>query len=633
MNARSSLYGLILLPTALLLAGQALAQNANRFAPVGDPNNPADVAQADVQFGSVATSYLIGRYKVTVTEYAAFLNSKAASDPNGLFNELMEVVRSGEEGAYNYAVAEGKGDRPIRFVEPVDCMRYCNWLNNGATRKSNTEAGTYDLTDPAAPGARNKNARVFLPTENEWYKAAYYDPKKAGSAGYWLFAVRSDEVVSGLPPGGQNSANFDSINIDDGGVTDVGAYVNSKSYYGTYDQTGNTWEWLEPDAFVDPAISRRRSGSWANAIGRLSKTQTGQSPVTAGGTEHQGFRIARSDVFPSRNAPSAPAFEMVTVGNPGNPDDVPQGDVQFGSVGIAYRIGKFKVTVAQYAAFLNAKAATDPYGLFDERMEIIRDGDDGRYTYSVEAGKANRPIRFIEPLDGIRFCNWLQNGGQNGDTETGAYKFTDPIIPGPRTAGARFFLPSENEWYKAAYYDPTKGGGGGYWMFATRSDEVVSALPPGGQNSANFDSLSAGDGGTTDVGAYLNSKSYYGTHDQTGNTWEWLDPAPATPEVSRRRGGSWANAIGRISNTQTGQGRLNAGATEHQGFRIAGTVETVETPRVTMSNAAGKIEITWTGGRLETAASVSGPWSILNNAPKPLQVQPIDQARFYRSAN
>ena len=28
-----------------------------------------------------------------------------------------------------------------------------------------------------------------------------------------------------------------------------------------------------------------------------------------------------------------------------------------------------------------------------------------------------------------------------------------------RNAGATYFIPSENEWYKAAYYDPTLNGG------------------------------------------------------------------------------------------------------------------------------------------------------------------------------
>ncbi len=474
---------------------------------------------------------------------------------------------------------------------------------------------------------------MFLPSENEWYKAAYYDPQKLGGGGYWLFAVRSDEVIAELPPGGTNSANFDSLNIDDGGTTDVGAYVNSKSYYGTFDQTGNTWEWLEPDPLVDLGQSRRRSGSWANAIGRLSNTQTGASGVGAGGTEHQGFRIARSDVFPPRIPPAAPNVEMVTIGNPGNPTDEPQGDLQlqFGSVANAYRIGKFNVTVSQYAAFLNAKAASDPNGLFNENMEIVRDGDTGRYTYSVEAGKGNRPIRWVEPLDGFRFCNWLHNGGLNGDTETGAYNFKDPVTPDSRRPGARFFLPTEDEWYKAAYYDPTKGGTGGYWKYATRSDEVVSGLPPGAPGTANFDAVNRDDGGTSDVGAYKASASFYGTFDQTGNTWEWMEPNPAVdPAISRRRSGSWENAIGRLDKTQTGQGALNTGATQHVGLRIAAAIEVAQQAKITIRLVSGKVEVTWTGGTLESAGSLSGPWPKMPTAQSPLLVEPSEQPRFYR---
>ena len=161
----------------------------------------------------------------------------------------------------------------------------------------------------------------------------------------------------------------------------------------------------------------------------------------------------------------------------------------------------------------------------------------------------------------------------------------------------------------------------------------MSGLPPGGKNSANFDSLNAADGGTTDVGAYVNSKSYYGTYDQVGNTWEWLEPDPLVdPATSRRRSGSWANALGRLNNTQTGKGPLDQGATEHQGFRIAGIVVAANPPQVSSRLAAGKIEITWTGQRLESTASVSGPWSTVNNAPNPLVVVPTDNVRFYRSA-
>ena len=255
-------------------------------------------------------------------------------------------------------------------------------------------------------------------------------------------------------------------------------------------------------------------------------------------------------------APPPPIpIEYVTVGNPGNNLDQPQGDppLEFGAVGYAYRIGKFKVTVAQYAAFLNARAAADPFALYNENMEITRAGEDGSYTYAVQEGKANRPIRWVEPVDGLRFCNWLHNGGlQTSDTETGAYTFSDPDTPGTRNTGAKVFLPTENEWYKAAYYDPGKDGAGGYWLFAVRADDVTAELPPGGPQSANFDAVNTDDGGTTDVGAYTSASSYYGTFDQTGNTWEWLEPDPAVPDMSRRRSGSWENNISRLANTQTG---------------------------------------------------------------------------------
>src|SRR5262249_5472270 len=89
--------------------------------------------------------------------------------------------------------------------EPVDALRFCNWLNNGGLSTSDTESGCYTFADPDTPGPRNPGAKVFLPTENEWYKAAYYDPAKDGTGGYCLYAVRGDEVLADPPPGGPHS--------------------------------------------------------------------------------------------------------------------------------------------------------------------------------------------------------------------------------------------------------------------------------------------------------------------------------------------------------------------------------------------------------------------------------------------
>src|SRR5262245_27372895 len=84
-------------------------------------------------------------------------------------------------------------------------------------------------------------------------------------------------------------------------------------------------------------------------------------------------------------ASSASAVTMAWqfVGNPGNACD-PQSQGCFGAVGYAYNIGTYEVTNAQYVEFLNAKAASDPYGLYDSRMSrrgsgITQSGAYGSY--------------------------------------------------------------------------------------------------------------------------------------------------------------------------------------------------------------------------------------------------------------
>lgn len=114
-------------------------------------------------------------------------------------------------------------------------------------------------------------------------------------------------------------------------------------------------------------------------------------------------------------------------------------------------------------------------------------------------------------------------------------------------AGAGYWLPTEDEWYKAAYYDPTKGGTGGYWLYPTRSDTAPGNTIGGGTNQANFidgdysvtqsSSYSGSQNYLTDGGAFSNSASYYGTYDQAGNVWEWNEALTDTSRVMR--GGAW----------------------------------------------------------------------------------------------
>ncbi len=174
-------------------------------------------------------------------------------------------------------------------------------------------------------------------------------------------------------------------------------------------------------------------------------------------------------------APRAAALTIPTVpvGNAGNAD-YPYGGITFGAVDHDYRIGKYEVTNAQYAEFLNAKAASDPFELYERQMglgptglqypysAIIRSGSDGSYSYATVSGRENWPVGFISYYDALRFANWLHNGQGGGDTETGAYTIGPLLYEGTsypisgayitRNADAKWFLPSESEWYKAAYH-------------------------------------------------------------------------------------------------------------------------------------------------------------------------------------
>jgi formylglycine-generating enzyme required for sulfatase activity len=267
-------------------------------------------------------------------------------------------------------------------------------------------------------------------------------------------------------------------------------------------------------------------------------------------------------------------YEWVTVGDPGNlPDDTGNG-----AVAEPYRIGRYEVTNSQYVEFLNAVAADDPNLLYIPEMTnmfaggILRTGEPGAYRYSVRAGRENRPAVYITLWNAMRFANWMQNGQPAGNqgpetTEDGAYTMTPDGVANTtitRNAGATVFVPSDDQWYKAAYY---KSGGidAGYWDYPTQSDEVPSAnSPPGGSNSANY-----GAGRDhTEVGSYILSSGPYGTFDQGGNAWEWTEEVWGVNSVLMR-GGSVGREAQRLSADWAGSHSPNHGLI---GFRLASTV-------------------------------------------------------------
>ncbi len=163
--------------------------------PVGDPGN----ADAFTGYGGVDYNYRMGTFEVTNSQYAEFLNAKAQSDPLGLYNSDMGLVgfpfplrggitQSGPSGSYVYEVRPNMGDKPVASVSLYDVMRFANWMHNGQGT-GDTDSGAYTLEggtampSNAATITRNPDAIWFLPTEDEWIKAAFYDPRTEAEGG------------------------------------------------------------------------------------------------------------------------------------------------------------------------------------------------------------------------------------------------------------------------------------------------------------------------------------------------------------------------------------------------------------------------------------------------------------------
>lgn len=596
----------------VLLAPGACAAVDIALVPVGNAGNAADTTASPPR-GSVAYPFSMGAHEVTNEQYAEFLNAVArAGDPHSLWDALMEsdprggIVRNGTL-TYTYSVKRSMGQLPVTFVTLVDTCRFCNWLHHGQKSAGNpeelTESGSYDM-GAALVGriVRTPVASYVIPTVDEWHKAAWHDPISAGAdtqgtANYWAFPTGSDAqptqalatTTGGCANPGPNVVNF-ADGAEWGGVTGallrVGAAGN-RSHYGAWDMAGNASEF---------ALVPGQGFAWLGGHARSLDAQALQSGQLA---ELQPFYFTSAQAG-FRVALIEPQSRYVPVGSPGNPGHPTQ---SWGSVASSYFLGRWEVTNSEWIGLLNAVATgltlnADPHDLFDPAMASDPRGGITRSVsntfptrvtgYQSRPNMADKPVNFITYYDALRYCNWLHHGQQTGplgraSTEFGAYTLTAQAEAAgqlvARRAGARFWLPSLDEWFKGAYYLSRTQS---YRVFPVPTEtgnfpNPALATSSGGSRNPELDHCNIDNraewggliGHLMTVGA-SGGLSSYGAYDMGGNVQEWT----ATPiDVELRvMGGHFGSEPVFLATTVTSLSQPPGNATATTGLRVAAAV-------------------------------------------------------------
>ena len=307
---------------------------------VGDPNNDPIVLNSEPT-GQVTDSFRMAKFEVTIADYVTFLNTVAkrgdganASVVASLYDSRMAtdsnvagISRGGagtESSPYAYS-AIGDPKKPIAYVDWFSAARFANWMHNGATATADIETGAYNLAGGFSEYVfREPGAKWWIPSHNEWFKAAYY--KGGGtSAGYWMFPTRSDTVCQNTPSTGSNHANSLSLGLYaitqlatldtlQNYLTTVGTFANAPSAYGTFDQGGNVEEWTDSMASSAFGLSRyTRGGAW-NTGGLNDDVNPIPTALPTDRSNKSGFRLARSATDTGASTASSRTFN-VTVGN------------------------------------------------------------------------------------------------------------------------------------------------------------------------------------------------------------------------------------------------------------------------------------------------------------------------------
>ncbi len=483
---------------------------------------------------------------VSNSDYCNFLNKVAVYDDiYNLWNDLMQehfwggITKETIQGHNIYSIKNGYENLPITCVTWVSVIRYCNWLSYGqptgdevlGITEGDAIFGVYDtsqLEDESFIKGTQQIVRktcqaFFLPTLKEWRN--------------WRFATGYEKIQTNVYNNGW-ARPFPHL-----------ASVNE-------DVRGNVGEWVET-----------RQGNFALALGgSLIRGEYSLNPLYKEGDEIDkaissfGFRVASADKpivlqrpviadkpivlqrpkiadKPYLRQKNSQAEEIwCRIGHKKNP---PDRYYNVGRVNYEFEMCRFALTNAEWCEFLNSVAIeTDPFGLYNLDMATGVCGGIERIesSFAVKSGWEQRPVVYIGYSDVMRYCNWLHYGKPQGECilgvtegnhKLGAYD-TRAKCSYHRNSGAKYFIPTDDEWCKAAYFDPTKYGANKYWEYPCRSSDVPSN-DPHSKHACNYlkNGTMLGEKGPffiSKVDDYPTSDTYFGCRQMGGNVWEWIEP-------------------------------------------------------------------------------------------------------------
>jgi len=253
-----------------------------------------------------------------------------------------------------------------------------------------------------------------------------------------------------------------------------------------------------------------------------------------------------------------------TDNTPGNPNDDEYAS-PFGGVAYGFRMGTYEVS---------------------EDM-ITKANAEGGLGITKDTRGVDKPATSVSWNEAARFVNWmntsrgfsaaykftLQPGGigYNANANISLWQIGDAGYDASnpyRDSRAIYFLPSENEWYKAAFYS---GSGTTYYDYATESNTIPTPVSNGASGA-----VYNGQSGPADVDN-AGGSSFYGTEAQNGNVWEWNEsafdaPNDSSSEFRAFRGSGWVNIEGNLRSSIRGDSNPTFEFSD-TGFRVASVPE------------------------------------------------------------